>query len=84
LTPSELNEVGLKAALRLGADEAILLSSAGNEQMVRFANDSLTVAKKTEESDVSIYLAKNGRRIVGGSSNTDGRRRSTRPCPRTG
>jgi len=68
---SELNERGLKTAMKLGADEAIFLSASGNEQMVRFANDSLTVAKKTEESVVSVYLVKNGRRIVGGSSNTD-------------
>ncbi|MDA4112967.1 MAG: hypothetical protein OK474_02875, partial [Thaumarchaeota archaeon] len=68
---SELNERGLKTAMKLGVDEAVFLSASGNEQMVRFANDSLTVAKKTEESVVSVYLVKNGRRIVGGSSNTD-------------
>ncbi len=61
----------MKAAKKLGVDEAVFLSTGGNEQMVRFANDSLTVAKKTEESVVSVYLAKAGRRIVGGSSNTD-------------
>ena len=71
MDPSRLNEIGLKTALKLGADEAILLSAAGNEEMVRFANDSLTVAKKTDESVVAIYLAKSGKRIVGESSNTN-------------
>ncbi len=71
MIPTELNERGLKAAKRLGVDEAIFVSTAGSEQMIRFANDSLSVAKKTEESVVSVYLAKAGRRIVGGSSNTD-------------
>jgi PmbA protein len=72
MTPSELNEVGLRAAMKLGADDAVLLSASGSEQMIRFANDSLTVAKTMEESVVSVYLAKAGRRIVGESSNTDG------------
>ena len=71
MIPTELNERGLKAAIRLGVDEAIFVSATGNDQMIRFANDSLTVAKKTEESVVSVYLAKNGKRIVGGSTNTD-------------
>ncbi len=71
MKPAELNERGLKAAMRLGVDEAIFVSASGNDQMIRFANDSLTVAKKTEESVVSVYLAKNGKRIVGGSTNTD-------------
>jgi PmbA protein len=71
MIPTELNEKGLKAAIRLGVDEAIFVSESGSDQMIRFANDSLTVAKKTEESVVSVYLAKNGKRIVGGSTNTD-------------
>ncbi len=71
MIPTELNERGLRAASRLGVDEAIFISETGNDQMIRFANDSLTVAKKTEESVVSVYLAKNGKRIVGGSTNTD-------------
>ncbi len=72
MKPGELNELGLKAARNLGVDEAVLLSSVGRVQMVRFANDSLSVAKRAEESEVSVYLAKGGRRIVGGSSNTEG------------
>ena len=54
MIPTELNERGLKAAIRLGVDEAIFVSATGNDQMIRFANDSLTVAKKTEESVVSV------------------------------
>lgn len=72
MNPDELNRSGLKAAEKLGVDEAILLTTIGKVQMVRFANDSLTVSKRAEESEVSVYLAKEGRRIVGGSSNTDG------------
>jgi len=71
MTPSDLNETGLRAARRLGVDEAVFIAATGSEQMVRFANDSLTVAKRTEESNVSICLTKDGRRIVGGTSNTN-------------
>ncbi len=69
LGPDELNEHGMKTAKRLGIDDAILQTSFGSEQMLGFANDSLSVAKRTEEGVVSVYLAKGGRRIVGGSTN---------------
>ncbi|MDA4136253.1 MAG: TldD/PmbA family protein [Thaumarchaeota archaeon] len=70
MDPIELNERGMKVAKKLGVDDAVLQSASGTEHMVRFANDSLSVAKRTEESVVSVYLAKDGKRIVGGSTNT--------------
>jgi PmbA protein len=69
MDPQALNEQGIKVAKRLGADDAILQTMVGKEHMVRFANDSLSVAKRTDEGVVSVYLAKNGRRVVGSSTN---------------
>ena len=68
---SELNEHGMKLAKRLGAEDAVFISSAASEQMVRFANDSLSVAKKIEERVLSVYLAKDAKRIVGVSTNVE-------------
>jgi PmbA protein len=67
----ELNEHAMKVARKLGVDDAVFLSSVASEQMVRFANDSLTVAKRIDESALSVYLAKGGKRIVGGSTNVE-------------
>src|SRR5208283_4070685 len=67
----ELNEHAMKTAKRLGVDDAVFLSTVATEEMVRFANDSLTVAKRIEESVLSVYLAKDGKRIVGGSTNVE-------------
>ena len=68
---SELNEHGMKLARKLGADDAVFLSSVASEQMVRFANDSLSVAKRLEERVLSVYLARDGKRIVGVSTNVE-------------
>ena len=70
MEPAELNEHGMRVAKRLGVDDAILQVAVGTEHMVRFANDSLSVAKRTEEGVISVYLAKDEKRIVGGSTNT--------------
>lgn len=69
MTQEQLAEHGIGVAKRLGADDAIIQVMVGTEHMVRFANDSLSVAKRTEEGVVSVYLAKDQRRIVGGSTN---------------
>src|SRR5580693_3339213 len=71
MEPHELNDYGMKVAKRLGVDDAVFVSLRGTEQMVTFANDSLTVAKRIDEEVFSVYLAKDGKRIVGGSSNAD-------------
>jgi PmbA protein len=71
MEPHELNDYGMKVAKRLGVDDAVFVSLRGTEQMVTFANDSLTVAKRIDEEIFSVYLARDGKRIVGGSSNAD-------------
>jgi len=43
-----------------------------NKRMARFANDSVTVMNGVDESGVSVYLSKGGRRVLGGSSNPEG------------
>ena len=71
LGPDESNEFGMKVAKKLGVDEAILITVIANEQMVRFANNSLTVTKNINESGQIVYLAKGGKRIIGSSSNPE-------------
>ena len=50
-----MNEYGMKVAKKLGVDDAVFLSATGTEQMIRFANDSLTVVKRLEEKVFSVY-----------------------------
>src|ERR1700733_6564761 len=69
--PDESNEIGVGVAKKLGADEAILMTVISNERMERFANSSVTVTKNVNESGQVVYLAKGGRRIIGGSSNPE-------------
>jgi PmbA protein len=69
--PDEANQFGLNVAKKLGADEALLMTVVSNERMARFANSSVTVTKNVNESGQVVYLAKGGRRIIGGSSNPE-------------
>ena len=66
-----LNELAVSTAKKLGVDDAVALTSEGNERMVRFANNSLTVTKYTKETDLYVYLGKDRRRIVAATSNPD-------------
>ncbi len=67
----EVNETVVREAKKLGADDTVSLSVLSNEQMVRFANNSLTVAKRIAETGLLIYLTKDKRRVVGASSNPE-------------
>jgi PmbA protein len=69
--PDESNRFGVKAAKKLGVDEAILITVISKERMARFANSSVTVTKSVDESGQVVYLAKGGRRIIGSSSNPE-------------
>ena len=66
-----VNETVVREAKKLGADDAVSLSAVSDEQMVRFANNSLTVAKRITETGLLVYLTKNKRRVVGASSNPE-------------
>ena len=67
----ELNDVAVGAAKKLGVDDAVALSSRSGESMIRFANNSVTVVNRVEESELSIYLAKNRRRALASTSNLE-------------
>ncbi len=66
-----LNELAVSTAKKLGVDDAVALTSQGNERMVRFANNSLTVTKNMKETELYVYLGKDGRRIVAATSNPE-------------
>lgn len=66
-----LNELVIAAAAKLRADDAIALSIESRDQMLRFANNSATVAKHLQETELTVYLAKDGRRAIASTSNTD-------------
>ncbi|HUI23334.1 MAG TPA: TldD/PmbA family protein [Nitrososphaerales archaeon] len=66
-----LNEVAIGAAKRLGVDDAVALSSKSGNSMIRFANNSVTVVNRVEESELTVYLAKTRRRALASTSNLE-------------
>jgi len=64
-----LAEVAISAASKLEADDAIALAIDGKARIVRFANNSLTVANQTEETELMVYLAKDRRTALAVTSN---------------
>jgi PmbA protein len=65
----ELNDVAIGTAKALGADDAVALSARGVDSMIRFANNSVTVANRVEESELTVYLARSKRRALASTSN---------------
>jgi PmbA protein len=66
-----LNETAMAVAKRLGVDDAVALSVGGKERMIRFANNSATVVKQVEETELMVYLAKDSRRAIASTSNVE-------------
>ena len=67
----ELNEGAVAAAKRLGADDAVALSTRSADSMIRFANNSVSVVNRVEEAELSVYVAKDRRRAIASTSNLD-------------
>ena len=67
-----LNETAIAAAKKLGVDDAVALSSEGADSMIRFANNSVSVANRVEEAELTVYLAKDRRRAIASTSNLQG------------
>ena len=67
----ELNDVAIGSAKKLGVDDAVALSSRSGDSMIRFANNSVTVVNRVEESELSVYLAKSRRRALASTSNLE-------------
>jgi PmbA protein len=65
----ELNDIVIDTAKVLGVDDAVALSAKGADSMIRFANNSVTVANRVEESELTVYLAKSRRRALASTSN---------------
>lgn len=66
-----LTEVALGEAQKQGADYAVALAAEGNERMLRFANNSVTVANQTEETELMVYLSSQGRSAIASTSNPE-------------
>jgi len=66
-----LNEIAISTSKKLGVDDAVALTSQGSEKMVRFANNSLTVVKNMNETELYVYLAKDKRRVLASTSNPE-------------
>jgi len=64
-----LNDTAISTANALEVDDAVALSASGADSMIRFANNSVTVANRVEESELTVYLAKNRRRALASTSN---------------
>ena len=67
----DLNERAVSAALKLGVDDAVAISANTADSMIRFANNSVTVVNRVEEAELSVYLAKGGRRAIASTSNLE-------------
>lgn len=67
----ELNDTAIVAAKRLGVDDAVALSARSGDSMIRFANNSVTVVNRVEESELTVYLAKRRRRALASTSNLE-------------
>ncbi|MDG6947489.1 MAG: TldD/PmbA family protein [Nitrososphaerota archaeon] len=65
----ELNSLAVRTAEALKADDAVALSTRIAESMVRFADNSATVANRVDETELTVYLAKAGRRAIASTSN---------------
>jgi PmbA protein len=65
----ELNDIAIGTAKALGVDDAVALSARGVDSMIRFANNSVTVANRVEESELTVYLARSKRRALASTSN---------------
>jgi len=66
-----LAEVAIGEATKLGADDAVALGVKSSDKMIRFANNSVTVANRVEEAELSVYVAHNKRRAIASTSNLD-------------
>ena len=67
----ELNERAVSVARKLGVDDAVALSANSADSMIRFANNSVSVVNRVEEAELSVYLARDGRRAIASTSNLD-------------
>jgi PmbA protein len=67
----ELNESAVSAAKGLDVDDAVALSANSADNMIRFANNSTTVVNRVEEAELTVYLAKKGRRAIASTSNLE-------------
>jgi PmbA protein len=66
-----LNETAMGVAEKLGVDDAVSLAASGRDRMIRFANNSVTVVNQVEETELTVYLARDGRRAIASTSNVD-------------
>jgi PmbA protein len=66
-----LNETAIATAKKLGVDDAVALTAGGEERMIRFANNSVTVVNHVKEAELTVYLAKDGRRTIAATSNVE-------------
>jgi PmbA protein len=66
-----LNETAVSVAKKLDVDDAVALSARSSDRMIRFANNSVTVANQVDEAELTVYLAKDKRRAIASTSNLE-------------
>ncbi len=64
----EVNEVAVKAAQSLGVDDAVAMTARGSSRMIRFANNSVTTINYLDETELTVYLAKDKKRTIASTS----------------
>jgi PmbA protein len=66
-----LTEVAIAAAQKLGTDYAVALAIENKERLLRFANNSVTVANQVEETELVVYLSQEKRSAIASTSNPE-------------
>jgi PmbA protein len=66
-----LNETAVSTGKGMEVDDAVALSARGADSMIRFANNSVSVVNRVEVAELTVYLAKNGRRGIASTSNLE-------------
>ncbi len=67
----EVNDVAVKEAKRLGVDDAVALCAHSADGMIRFANNSVTTLNYLNETELTVYLAKDKKRAIASTSNLE-------------
>lgn len=62
-------ETAMAAAKKVQVDDAVALAVYVRENMVRFANNSVTVVNRIDETELMVYLVKEKRRVIATTSN---------------
>jgi PmbA protein len=69
---NEMTDIAFNKAKSLGADDISVISAYGEESMLRFSNNSATIANTLREAAMFVHMSKNRKRVMGTTSSVSG------------